>query len=132
MYDPQKTVDFYRHFSTLFDGLRFDDEFGKIINDFLIDGETVISAYKSVRDGVVFTNKRIIAINVQGITGKKQDYTSIPYSKISTFSLETAGVFDLDTELELYMSGVGKVKFQFTQSTDVKEICRAISTYTLA
>lgn len=108
------------------------DEFGKIINDFLIDGETVISAYKSVRDGVVFTNKRIIAINVQGITGKKQDYTSIPYSKISTFSLETAGVFDLDTELELYMSGVGKVKFQFTQSTDVKEICRAISTYTLA
>ena len=108
------------------------DEFGKIINDFLIDGETVISAYKSLRDGVVFTNKRIIAINVQGITGKKQDYTSIPYSKISTFSLETAGVFDLDTELELYMSGVGKVKFQFTQSTDVKEICRAISTYTLA
>lgn len=108
------------------------DEFGKIINDFLIDGETVISAYKSVRDGVVFTNKRIIAINVQGITGKKQDYTSIPYSKISTFSLETAGVFDLDTELELYMSGVGKVKFQFTQSTNVKEICRAISTYTLS
>lgn len=108
------------------------DEFGGIINDFLIDGETVISAYKSVRDGVVFTNKRIIAINVQGITGKKQDYTSIPYSKISTFSLETAGFFDLDAELELYMSGVGKVKFQFTQSTDVKEICRAISKFTLS
>ena len=109
-----------------------DSEFGKIISDFLIDGETVIGAYKSVRDGVVFTNKRIIAINVQGITGKKQDYTSIPYSKISTFSLETAGVFDLDSELELYMSGVGKVKFQFTGSTDVKAICRAISQYTLA
>lgn len=109
-----------------------DNEFGKIIGDFLIDGETVIGAYKSVRDGVVFTNKRIIAINVQGITGKKQDYTSIPYSKISTFSLETAGVFDLDSELELYMSGVGKVKFQFTGSTDVKAICRAISQYTLA
>lgn len=108
------------------------DEFGGIINDFLIDGETVISAYKSIRDGVVFTNKRIIAINVQGITGKKQDYTSIPYSKISTFSLETAGFFDLDAELELYMSGVGKVKFQFTQSTDVKEICRAISKFTLS
>ncbi len=109
-----------------------DSEFGKIISDFLIDGETVIGAYKSVRDGVVFTNKRIIAINVQGITGKKQDYTSIPYSKISTFSLETAGVLDLDSELELYMSGVGKVKFQFTGSTDVKAICRAISQYTLA
>lgn len=109
-----------------------NDEFGKIINDFLIDGENVIGAYKSVRDGVVFTNKRIIAINVQGLTGKKQDYTSIPYGKISTFSLETAGFFDLDAELELYLSGVGKVKFQFTQSTDVKEICKAISQYTLA
>ena len=108
------------------------NEFGHIFNDFLINGEDVIGAYKSVRDGVVFTNKRIIAINVQGITGKKQDYTSIPYSKISTFSLETAGVFDLDAELELYMSGVGKVKFQFTQSTDVKEICKAISYFTLS
>lgn len=108
------------------------NEFGKIINDFLIDGEGVISAYKSIRDGVVFTNKRIIAINVQGLTGKKQDYTSIPYNKISTYSLETAGFFDLDAELELYLSGVGKIKFQFTESTDVKEICKAISFYTLA
>ena len=106
-------------------------EFGSIINEFLIDGEVVISAYKSVRDGVVFTNKRIIAINVQGITGKKQDYTSIPYSKISTFSLETAGLLDLDTELEIYLSGVGMVKFQFTDNTDVKEICKMISKYTL-
>ena len=108
------------------------DEFGNIINAFLIDGEAVIGAYKSIRDGVVFTNKRIIAINIQGLTGKKQDYTSIPYSKISTFSLETAGFFDLDSELELYMSGVGKVKFQFTGSTDIKEICKAISKYVLA
>ena len=109
-----------------------NDSFGKIINDFLIDDEIVVGAYKSIRDGVVFTNKRIIAINVQGITGKKQDYTSIPYSKISTFSLETAGVFDLDAELELYMSGVGKVKFEFTGSTDVKEICKHISNFVLA
>ena len=108
------------------------NEFGDIINDFLIDGECVISAYKSIRDGVVFTNKRIIAINVQGLTGKKQDYTSIPYSKISTFSLETAGLLDLDAELEVYLSGVGQVKFQFTQSTNVKEICKAISQFVLA
>ena len=109
-----------------------DDEFGKIITDFLIDGEKVIGAYKSIRDGVVFTSKRIITINIQGLTGKKQDYTSIPYNKISTFSLETAGFFDLDAELELHMSGVGKVKFEFTGSTDVKEICRLISQYALA
>ena len=108
------------------------DEFGGVINDFLIDGEQVVGAYKSIRDGVVFTSKRIIAINVQGVTGKKQDYTSIPYSKISTFSLETAGLLDLDCELEIYISGVGRIKFQFTGSTDVKEICRSISKNVLA
>ncbi len=94
-------------------------------------GERIVGAYKSIRDGVVFTNKRIIAINVQGITGKKKDFTSIPYSKITTFSLETSGVFDLDAELEIYMSAVGKVKFEFTGSTNVKEICRLISAYAL-
>jgi hypothetical protein len=109
-----------------------NDAFGKVITDFLINGEKVVGVYKSIRDGVVFTNKRIIAINVQGVTGKKQDYTSIPYSKISTFSLETAGLLDLDAELEIFISGVGKVKFQFTGNTNVKEICKAISEYTLA
>lgn len=109
-----------------------NDAFGKVITDFLINGERVVGTYKSIRDGVVFTNKRIIAINVQGVTGKKQDYTSIPYSKISTFSLETAGLLDLDAEMEICISGVGKVKFQFTGNTNVKEICKAISEYTLA
>ena len=105
--------------------------FGKMIDDFLIDNEEIIGSYQSIRDGVVFTNKRIIAINVQGLTGKKKDFTSIPYSKISTFSLETAGTFDLDAELEIYLSGVGKVKFEFTGSTDVKAICKMISQYAL-
>lgn len=108
-----------------------DDSFGKIIEDLFLNDEEVIGAYQSIRDGVVFTNKRIIAINVQGLTGKKKDFTSIPYSKITTFSIETAGVFDLDAELEIYLSGVGKVKFEFTGSTDVKKICKMISEYTL-
>jgi hypothetical protein len=108
-----------------------NDAFGKVITDFLINGEKVVGVYKSIRDGVVFTNKRIFAINVQGVTGKKQDYTSIPYSKISTFSLETAGLLDLDAELEIFISGVGKVKFQFTGNTNVKEICKAIAEFTI-
>lgn len=109
-----------------------DDAFGDIIQDFMIDGEAIIGSYQSVRDGVVFTNKRIIAINVQGLTGKKKDFTSIPYNKITTFSLETAGIFDMDAELEIYLSAVGMVKFEFTGSTDVKEICKIISSYALA
>lgn len=108
-----------------------DNAFGPIIADFLIPGEEIIGTYQSIRDGVVFTTKRIIAINVQGITGKKKDFTCIPYSKITTFSLETAGVFDLDAELEIFISAVGKVKFEFTSSTDVKQICKMISTYAL-
>ena len=108
-----------------------NETFGKSINDFLLDDEEIVGSYQSVRDGIVFTNKRIITINVQGITGKKKDFTSIPYSKITTYSLETAGVFDLDAELEIYMSAVGKVKFEFTGSTNVIEICKMISTYSL-
>ena len=108
-----------------------NNSFEKMINDFLIDNETIIGSYQNIRDGVVFTTKRIIAINVQGVTGKKKDFTSIPYNKITTFSLETAGVFDLDAELEIYMSAVGKVKFEFTGSTNVKDICKTISTYAL-
>ena len=109
-----------------------NSEFEALINELLIDGESIVGTYKGLRDGVVFTNKRIIAINFQGLTGKKKDFTSIPYSKITTFSLETAGLLDWDAELEIYMSAVGKVKFEFTGSTDVKEICKMISQYALA
>ena len=106
--------------------------FGKAIDDFMIDGEEIIGSYQNIRDGVVFTNKRIIAINVQGITGKKKDFTCIPYSKITTFSVETAGFFDFDAELDIYIASVGKVRFEFTGSTDVKMICKMISNYALA
>ncbi len=105
--------------------------FGKMIDDFMIDDERIVGSYQSIRDGVVFTNKRVITINIQGVTGKKKDFTSIPYNKITTFSLETAGFFDADAELEIYISAVGKVKFEFTGSTNVKEICKIISTYAL-
>ena len=104
-----------------------DNAFEKMVAPILVEGETHVGSYQSIRDGVVFTNKRIIAINVQGITGKKRDFTSLPYSKIQAFSVETSGVFDLDSELELWFSGVGKVKFEFIGATDVSYICKMIS-----
>ena len=61
------------------------------------------------------------------MTGKKKDFTSLPYSKIQAFSVESAGVFDLDSELELWFSGLGKVKFEFVSRANVSEICRFIS-----
>lgn len=58
--------------------LKQNDEYAERISDLLLEGEQVIDAYKAMRDGVVFTNKRIIAVNVQGITGSKKDFTSCP------------------------------------------------------
>jgi len=97
----------------------------------LLDGETIIDAYKSMRDGVVFTTKRLIAVNVQGITGSKKDFTSIPYKNIVAYSVETSGTFDLDSELEIYLSAVGKVKFEFTGKTAIVEIAKYIAQHSL-
>lgn len=101
------------------------------VRPLLIPGERVIGSYTAMRDYLVFTNKRIISVNVQGFTGAKKDYTSLPYSKVSVFSVETAGTFDLDSELELYFSGVGKVKFEFSGASDIVAIGQAISCYVL-
>lgn len=106
-----------------------NNTFLDLLNPMFVGGEQIISSYQTVRDGVVFTNKRIIAINVQGLTGKKKDITSLPYSKIQSFSVETAGVLDLDSELELWFSGMGRAKFEFTSSSNVSEICRMISNF---
>ncbi|MCD8124000.1 MAG: PH domain-containing protein [Lachnospiraceae bacterium] len=103
----------------------------KQIQPLLLDDENVIGVYKAIRDYCVFTNKRVISVNVQGVTGKKKDFTSMPYSKVAAFSVETSGVLDLDSELEMYFSGLGKVKFEFSGSSDIIEIGRTIGTYIL-
>jgi hypothetical protein len=111
--------------------LKQNNEYASIVANLLLPDEKILSAYKALRDGVVFTDKRIIAVNVQGITGKKKDFTTLPYSKIVAFSVETAGSFDLDSELEMYFSGLGKVKFEFTGETNVIEISKVVSNYVL-
>ena len=103
----------------------------KQVGPLLVSGEEVLSAYQTIRDFVMFTNKRVISVNVQGMTGKKKDFTSLPYSKISAFSVETSGVFDLDSELEMYFSGLGKVKFEFTGESNIVEIGRIIGEFAL-
>lgn len=101
------------------------------ISPLLIPGEEIVAEYQALRDYVVFTNKRVIAVNVQGVTGKKKDFTSLPYSKIQLFSVETSGVFDLDGELELYFSGAGKIKFEFNGNCNIAQIGRVIGQYVL-
>lgn len=104
-----------------------NSEFASIVVPTLVAGEEIIQSFMAIRDGVVFTNKRIIAINVQGLTGKKKDITSLPYSKIQAFSVETAGTFDLDCELDVWFSGLGSVRFEFTRGANIVAICKMIS-----
>lgn len=109
-----------------------------LVAPLLVENEKILYTYKSIRDEIVFTNKRIIAVNVQGITGTKKDFTSMPYSKIQVYSVETVGLGEkiwagsmADCELELYFSDIGKVKFEFKGDCDIIEIGKMISTYVI-
>lgn len=101
------------------------------VRPLLIEEEGIIGTYQGIRDMLVFTTKRIITVNVQGITGKKKDFTSLPYSKIQAYSVETAGMLDLDSELEIWFSGLGKVKLEFVSQANITAICKAISSFIL-
>jgi len=101
------------------------------LNEILIADEVIHLAFKGMRDSVTFTNRRLIALNVQGMTGKKKDYTSLPYSKIQAFSVETAGTFDLDSELELWFSGLGRIKLEFSRGVDIRGLNRLIGDHIL-
>jgi hypothetical protein len=87
----------------------------------LIDGEQVELGFKLVRDVFMFTNYRLILIDVQGFTGSKSEYKSLPYKNITRFSLETAGTFDLDAELKIWISSENTptVSKKFNKSIDV-------------
>ena len=104
------------------------DELGPI----LADNEELHLAYKLIRDMFVFTNKRLILIDKQGLTGKKVSYQSIPYKAITHVEVETAGRFDMDSELKLWISGQDKplVK-ELKKGTDVIGIQKTIANFML-
>ena len=104
----------------------------KLTEELLVPDEQVLSAYRDVRDWVIFTDRRIISVNVESVTGKKKNFTSLPYAKVSAFSVETAGVLDIDSRMELWFSGLGRVRFEFTGGSDTVAISRMIARYALA
>lgn len=99
----------------------------------LIQGEVCVMAFQTIRDQLVFTNKRIISIDVLGITGRRKSFTSMPYSRIQYFSVQTPGFGELipDAELYLMFSDGATAKFEFKGNTDVGQIGRMISEYVL-
>ena len=94
----------------------------------LLEDEEINSAFKTVRDQLVFTNKRIIAIDVQGITGRRKSFSSMPYSKVQFFSIQTPGFAELvpDSELFLMFSNGFTAKFEFKGNVDIGAIGRMI------
>jgi hypothetical protein len=81
------------------------NELQKDFAQVLFEGEQIESAFKIFRDKWIFTNKRLIMVDVQGMTGSKKEYHSVPYKSITHFLVETAGTFDADCEIEIWISG---------------------------
>lgn len=98
----------------------------------LTDGEQIDQAFRLVRDLYVFTNKRLILVDKQGLTGSKVEYHSIPYKSITHFSVETAGHFDLDSELKIWLSGRHEpIEKEFRKGSNIVEIQRTLARHVL-
>ena len=83
----------------------------------LTDGEEVKSFYKGIRDMLVITNKRIITIDKRGLTGKKQAYISTPFDQIVSYAIVTAGEFNLESDVNIYISGLGYIQANILRPT---------------
>ena len=108
----------------------------KITKEFqpiLVEEERIERAYRLIRDMLVFTNRRLILVNKQGLTGSKVDYQSIPYGSIKTFSMESAGIGDLDAELKIWLTGELEptIKQDFRKGDNINEAYRVLSRFVL-
>lgn len=119
--------------STLF-GNASQVDVDKIIKDYeaiFFEGESVECSFILVRDVYIFTTKRLILVDKQGITGRKVEYLSIPYKSITRFSVETAGHFDLDAELKIWISSATEptIEKTFNKSANIYQVQKILAQY---
>ncbi len=108
------------------------DKLEKELAPLMIQGENMHKAFKLIRDLIIFTNRRVIIIDKQGVTGKKTEFLSIPYKSIKYFSKESAGTLDLDAEIKIWITGEDSPReFQFSRDHSVDEVYQVLSHYTL-
>lgn len=102
------------------------------LNNILVENESVDKAFRLIRDLIIFTDKRLILIDKQGMTGKKVEYHSIPYKSISRFTIETTGHFDLDTELKIWISSnETPMGFEFKKDSNIFDAQKALASHVL-
>ena len=104
---------------------KLQEKYGRL----LAENEQIELGFKLIRDVFMFTDKRLVLIDVQGLTGSKVEYKSLPYKSMTRFSLETAGTFDLDAELKIWISSENTptVSKKFNKSIDVYEVQRYLA-----
>lgn len=114
--------------STTVDEAKLMADYGK----YMIDGETIEIGFTLIRDMFVFTNKRLLLIDKQGLTGKKLEIITIPYRSIDFYSIETAGTFDMDSELKIAVKGMPTIiSKKFKKDDGLDAVYKVLSTYVL-
>jgi hypothetical protein len=105
------------------------EELTKKYGQLLTEGEAIELGFKLIRDTFIFTSKRLILVDVQGLTGSKTEYKSIAYKSITRFSIETAGTFDLDAELKIWVSSEKEPSIvkQFNKSVNVYDVQKVLA-----
>ena len=102
------------------------------LNAILVEGEQVVRAFRIVRDLFIFTDKRLVLVDKQGLTGKKAEYHSIPYRAITHFSVETVGHFDMDAEMKIYIGGnPNPIEREFRRGTDIVGVQKTLARFIL-
>lgn len=103
------------------------------VTGLLVKDESIVMAFKTIRDQLVFTNKRIISIDVQGLTGKRKSFTTMPYSKVQYFSIQTPGFLEIipDSELSVMFNNGFTATFEFKGGVDIGLIGRIISEFVM-
>lgn len=111
------------------DSKKLQEDYGQL----LFETENIEAGFKIFRDTFIFTNKRLILVDKQGLTGSKTEYLSVSYKSISRFSVETAGTFDLDAELKIWISGEQQpsVCRKFNKSVNVYEVQKLLAQHVL-
>ena len=107
------------------------DTYSDLLEPYLATGEEIILTFQALRDGIVLTDRRIITVDIETMTGKKKDITFLPYAIVHAYAIETEGTLDPDTQITIWFRGLGRLRFNFASASDARQVARLLSDKTL-